>query len=279
MYPQLVQVNKKPIPFEFYTTEILWNAPHISKQMLAYHLNQDADKASRNKGFIDQSICWITSHFSIGRGARICDFGCGPGLYTLALAKEGAAVTGVDFSRRSIEYAKQTAALNQVSIHYVLDNYLEFETNEKFDLVMMIMCDFCVLSPNQRVRFLKKCRSMLKEDGIFLFDGYSVNAYEKVKESAIYEHALMDGFWSEEDYFGFLNIYKYPAEMVTLDQYTIVEAQRTWQVYNWLQYYDLNTLSETLRACGFEIAEKYRDVCGTAYAENADEFAVVAKLC
>lgn len=279
MYSQLVQINQRPTPFEFYTTEILWNDPHISKQMLAYHLDQETDKASRNKGFVNQSIRWITTHFSIGRGAQVCDFGCGPGLYTLGLAKEGAAVTGVDFSRRSIEYAEQTAALNHVSIHYVLDNYLEFETDEKFDLVMMIMCDFCVLSPYQRVHFLKKCRSMLNEKGVFLFDGYSLNAYEKVKELADYAHNSMDGFWSEEDYFGFLNVYKYPTEKVTLDQYTIVEAQRTWRVYNWLQYYNLNTLSETLRACGFKIAEKYSDVCGTAYAENADEFAVVATLC
>ena len=277
MFPQLVQINQRPKPFEFCTTEVLWNDPHISRKMLTYHLDENVDAASRKKAFIDQSIRWISSHFSLGQGTRICDFGCGPGLYTLGLAKLGASVTGVDFSQRSIEYAKQTAEANRVSIHYVLNNYLQYETDEKFDLIIMIMCDFCVLSPTQRMQFLQKCRRMLGEDGAFLFDGYLMNAFGKKKEMAIYQHSLMDGFWSEKEYYCFLNVFKYPEERVTLDQYTIIEENRTWQVYNWLQYYPFNNLTETLQTCGFEIAEKYGDVCGSAYSEEADEFAVVAR--
>lgn len=277
MFAQLVNINKKPKPFEFYTTETLWNDPYISKRMLASHLNENIDRASRKKVFIERSIDWIAAHFSVGAGTRVCDFGCGPGLYTLGLALKGADVTGVDFSQRSIEYARNAAQQRGVSIRYVFKNYLQYETDEKFDLIMMIMCDYCVLSPLQRKGFLQKCRRMLNEGGALLFDGYQLPAFDKINEVAIYQHLLMDGFWSDEDYYGFLNIYRYPEDKVTLDQYTIVQKNRTWQIYNWLQYYNLESLSKDIEACGLRIDEKFADVAGSEFSEEADEFAVVVR--
>lgn len=278
MYTQLAKMHVKPKPFEFYTTETLWNDPHISKMMLAAHLNEDLDRASRRKSFISQSVAWMADHFHLGTGTRICDFGCGPGLYTLEFARLGADVTGVDFSQRSIAYARQAAATAGVSVRYLLENYLQYETDEKFDLITMIMCDFCVLSPQQRKAFLQKCRRLLKEDGALVFDGYLLPAFEKSSESVLFQRRLMDGFWSEDDYFGFMHTYRYPAENVTLDQYTIIQKDRTWSVYNWLQYYSLETLTELVESCGLRIHEKYSDVAGSAFSADADEFAVVVKF-
>ncbi len=102
MFKQLKQFTRKPEPFAAYTTETLWNDPHISAQMLHFHLDENVDAASRNHDFIKRSTHWITDHFSVGKRTHVCDFGCGPGLYTLGLARSGADVTGVDFSKRSI---------------------------------------------------------------------------------------------------------------------------------------------------------------------------------
>ena len=84
---------------------------------------------------------WIAERFGVGDGAKIADFGCGPGLYTTRLARKGADVTGIDFSMRSIEYARKTAREEGLTVRYVNEDYLEYETDERFDLVMMIMCD------------------------------------------------------------------------------------------------------------------------------------------
>lgn len=35
-----------------------------------------------------------------------------------------------------------------------------------------------------------------------------------------------------------MNIFKYDDAKVVLDKYTIVEENRTCEVYNWLQYFD-----------------------------------------
>jgi len=76
MFDQIEQINNRPEPFEFYTAADLWTDDHTSKQMLAYHLNTDIDVSSRRGEFIDKSVEWIRSHFNVGAGTRIADFGC-----------------------------------------------------------------------------------------------------------------------------------------------------------------------------------------------------------
>lgn len=275
MFNELKKINEWPEPFEFITTEVLWNDPHISKQMLETHLNEDVDLASRRMTFIEKSVAWIVSRFSVGAGTRICDFGCGPGLYTIRLAETGAKVTGLDFSERSIGYARNAAQEKGLAIDYVLTNYLAYETTEKFDLITMIYCDFCALSLEQRNLLLTKFHGMLKDDGAILFDVCSELAFEKRNASASYAYQLHGGFYSAEDYFGFMNTFKYADEKIVLDKYTIVEESRTWQMYNWLQYFTPETLTTEIEACGLRVVELLGDVAGTPFDPAADEFAVV----
>ena len=181
MFEELERINQRPEPFQFYTASDLWTDKHTSKQMLAFHLNEAIDVSSRNAEFINRSVEWIASEFNIGRDFKIADFGCGPGLYAAPLAKRGANVTGIDFSGMSIEYAKEVAAREQLNISYVNQNYLEFETENRFDLVLMIMCDFCALSPTQRKGLLRKFNRILKPGGSVLLDVYSLSAFEQKK--------------------------------------------------------------------------------------------------
>jgi SAM-dependent methyltransferase len=277
MFKQLSNMGQRPKPFEFNTTELLWNDPYISKQMLDCHLNENLDAASRRKSFIDSSMQWITTHFSVGTQASVCDLGCGPGLYTLRLAQNGARVCGVDFSERSIAYARAAAAAAGLEIDYMQANYLEFETRNKFDLVSMIYCDFCVLDPDQRIAMLNKVRGLLNPGGVFLFDLCQGSALQRKTEGIHLLHSLHDGFWSAEEYYEFLNVFLYLQEQVSLDQYTIVQAERTWQVFNWLQYYSLSSIEGLLHQCGLVIAEKFADVCGADYAPKGDEFTLVVR--
>jgi SAM-dependent methyltransferase len=277
MYEELVEINRRPKPYETYTAEILWNDRHISKKMLEVHLNEELDLASRNKGFIEKSVEWMVSRFDIGTETRIADFGCGPGLYTTRLAEKGANVTGIDFSERSIRYAKETASQKNLDIDYVLQNYLEFETEKKFDLITLIFCDLCPLSPEQRKKILRMFYKYLDDDGYIFLDVVSLNGFDQREEVTSYEHLQLDGFWSAEDYYAFLNIYKYENEKVVLDKYTIIEEKRTREVYNWLQYYSLDSLKDEFEGNGFRIIERYSDVSGTPFIPDATQMAVVAE--
>ncbi|MEW5894478.1 MAG: methyltransferase domain-containing protein [Candidatus Omnitrophota bacterium] len=245
--------------------------------MLAFHLNEDVDVSSRNLTFIEHSVEWIASHFSLHEGSRVADFGCGPGLYAERLAKRGIQATGIDFSRRSIEYAKNKAVQDKLEINYINKNYLEFETDKRFDLILMIMCDFCALSPEQRKILLDKFSRFLKPDGRVLFDVYSLLSYNERIEESRHEENLLDGFWSGEQYDGFLNVFKYDAEKVVLDKYTIIQNNKTRVIYNWLQYFTPESLREELEKNGFIIENMFADVAGTPFTKSGKEFAVVVK--
>jgi len=277
VFEQLEKINRRPEPFEFYTASDLWTDEHTSEQMLKFHLNEGIDAASRNPAFIDRSVEWIAGRFNIEAGTKIADFGCGPGLYATRLAQRHAAVTGIDFSGRSIRYAREAADRKGLSIRYVNQNYLDFETADRFHLILMIMCDFCALSPAQRKQLLTKFQTLLEPGGSVLLDVYSLAALDQWEEKGIYGINLLDGFWSPHKYYGFLNTFKYPEEKLVLDKYTIVEPARTRTVYNWFQCFDREALAGECAECGFAVQDFYSDVAGSPFDQASREFAVVAK--
>ena len=277
MYLQLLDINFRPAPFAHYTAADLWTDEHTSSRMLSHHLNGSTDVSSRNTEFIEKSVAWIVSRFGLAESKSVADFGCGPGLYTTRLATSGADITGVDFSERSLRYACEQAKRNGMSIDYVYANYLDFATEKRFDLISLIMCDFCALSPNQRRVLLDKFFALLKPGGAVLLDVYSLCAFDAQKEDATYAHNLLDGLWSSEPYFGFQNTFKYSTEKVVLDKYTILEEQRERTIYNWLQYFSPETLTSELEDRGFVVEEILGDVAGAAFDSEAHEFAIVAR--
>ncbi len=278
MFDLIEKINERPVPFEFYTAEELWTNNHTSKQMLAYHLNGAIDVSSRNANFIENSVEWIIRYFKLDGNSCVADFGCGPGLYANKLSKCGANITGIDFSERSINYADKYAKENNLNANYVRCNYLEYNTDKKYDLIIMIMCDFCALSFEQRKTMLEKYYSLLKTGGKLLLDVYSYKAFAKREELAIYEPNQLAGFWSPNKYYGFVNIFKYDQEKVILNKYSIVEENLPIKtVYNWLEYFDKEKLANELTLAGFEIDNFFGNVAGSKFNPQNDEFAVVAK--
>ena len=275
MFKELKEINSRPKPFQFYTAEELWTNEHTAKQMLQYHLNEAVDLSSRNTNFIDRSVDWIVSRFGVDTTTEIADFGCGPGLYAKRLAEQGAKVTGIDFSENSLKYAKEVAEQEGLNIDYIHANYLEYETTKRFDLIIMIMCDFCALSPEQRRIMLTKFHSLLKPGGSVLLDVHSLNYFIERKESATYELNQLKGFWSPEDNYCFVNTFKYEEEKVTLDKYTIVEEAGTRIVYNWLQHFNKESLQDEFTAAGFKVEGIYSDVAGTPFNSESPEIAIV----
>lgn len=277
MFKELEKINNRPRPFEFYTASELWTNEYTAKQMLQYHLNESIDVSSRRAEFIDRSVEWIVSRFGVESTTTVADFGCGPGLYAKRLAEAGAQVTGIDFSENSLKYAKEVADQEGLNIDYINENYLNVETSKRFDLIIMIMCDFCALSPKQRKTLLAKFASFLKPGGFVLLDVYSLNMFDQKEESATYELNQLNGFWSPEDYYCFVNTFKYDSEKIILDKYTIIEPARQRVVYNWFQCYSQDALTQAFAEDGLAAEAFYSDVAGKAFSAESPEMALVAR--
>ena len=124
---------------------------------------------------------------------------------------------------------------------------------------------------------LSKFNSLLKQGGSLLLDVYSLNTFNQREESATYELNQLNGFWSPEDYYCFVNTFKYEKEKVILDKYTIIEESRKRVVYNWLQCYNKDSLRNEFEGNGFKVEELYSNVAGKAFISESTEIAIVAK--
>lgn len=274
MFRRLEEIGARPAQFQFYTARKLWTDPHIAKRMLSFHLSNGIDAASRSGEFMDRSALWIADTFNLGAGKTVLDLGCGPGLMASRLARLGTVITGVDFSSSSIEWARNAAEKEHLPVRYICADYLEAELTGTFDLITMIMCDFCALSPVQRRTLVKKCRSLLKPGGAVLLDVYSMAAFNAAAERIEFGRNLMDGFWAPGDYWGFHSSFKYPDEKVTLDKYSIFTPEEDFVVYNWLQHFTPESLASEFTE--FSSTRILGDVAGGGYSPESREFAIVA---
>ena len=62
-------------------------------------------------------VQWIAQHAQLA-GAKTLDIGCGGGILSEALAREGAVVTALDMAEDSIEIAREHAKISQLAIDY-----------------------------------------------------------------------------------------------------------------------------------------------------------------
>lgn len=273
MYDFFLKLASKPEPFSASTIKTLWTKPHLAAQMLRYHLDDGTPLASRPRAEIKDIVAFINRYRSL-KGLRVCDLGCGPGLYTNEFASHGAEVVGIDFSLNSIAYAQAHRA---PGTSFQVGDYLDDELPTGFDLVCLIYTDFCSLSPQQRAHLLGRIKAMLKPGGLFILDVNSVHVLEGYSEETEIAAGLMGGFWAAGDYIGIRQEYAYPKDDLSLTRFTIVEPEEQWMVYNWRQCYTVDSIRLELARNGFRMPAVYGDLKGAHVSGTSALYGVFAE--
>lgn len=261
VYQELSALLRKPELYEK-TPEKFWNDPHISGSMLAIHLNPDTDAASRKPEAIDRTVEFVLS--LLPKKASLLDIGCGPGLYTRRFNKRGLNVTGLDFSARSIAWARE----NDPDSEYILQDYLQMDFDNRFDMVTLIWCDYGALVPKDRQNLLRRIHKALKPGGLFLFDVYTKHRYDGFKESTSWEVSDQGGFWSPNPHLCFSAQFCY-EEGIGVSRYVILEDGNTREFNIWDTGFTREMLREELRLHGFRPVDFYSDAEGRPFDESS----------
>lgn len=276
MMNKIFEYLKKPEVYAESTSKF-WADEHISKYMLEAHLNPNWEAASRKHDFIDSSVEWIVKVAPNETYKKILDLGCGPGLYAERFAEKGYLVTGIDFSKRSIEYAKQQSREKSLGIEYIYKNYLDIEYKEEFDLITLIYCDFGVLSHKSREILLKKIYDAMKFGGKFIVDVFTPKNYEGKGESDTWYLNEGEGFWSSKTHLCIQSHYIYEDD-IRLNQYTIINEDGEANAYRvWDHYYTKHTIVEELKNAEFKNIEVFSDVSGNFYDEESKTMCIVVE--
>ncbi|WP_148410678.1 class I SAM-dependent methyltransferase [Murimonas intestini] len=266
-FPELYEPSSAPF----------WDDVHISKSMLDAHLDPDFDGASRNMAFMKASAEWICSICSPVRGKKLLDLGCGPGIYDKMFCEAGFEVTGIDISRRSIQYAAGQAKQDGMDIEYICKNYLEMDYQGIYDVATLIYCDFGVLSPKDRRSLLIKIKRALKPGGILILDGFTQEQLKGYKEGSTVEY-LDGGFWKDAPYICIQRNRLYPDTRNYLEQYIIISEDDCQCYNNWNQIFSRESFDMELRQAGFEDMEYFGDVAGEKCLEGSETICAVARL-
>ncbi len=271
----LQALQQKPAPFTP-GEPLFWDDPHISAQMLETHLDPETDLASRKPETIEKSVAWIVDELGLQAGDALLDLGCGPGLYASRFAPLGLHVTGVDYSRRSIAYARGEAERQNLEITYRYENYLDLQDEGLYDAALLIFGDYCVLNPANRHKLLGNVRRALKPGGHFVLDVTTPNlVYHQGDKSRWY--AAEAGFYRPTPHLVLENGFAYPDERIYLDQYIVIAEDGAVKVYrNWFQDFTREMIEQELSTAGFHVRGVWSDLSGTPYEEGSEWIGVVA---
>jgi SAM-dependent methyltransferase len=226
-----------------------WDDEYISKNMLKTHLDSNTDAASRKPGFLDRSANWIAKIAPPAQYTSLLDLGCGPGLYAERFSAAGYSVTGVDFSRRSIGYAKEQTLLHGTNIDYHYQDYLTIDYTEQFDVITLIYLDYAALSDNHRLALLKKVYQALKPNGKFIFD-VSTPIMRK-GEMCSWKYYENGGFFSEGPYICLESVRQYDEASTKLSQYIVVTEDGVECYCIWDRFFTKEALLSEVQTVGF----------------------------
>lgn len=105
-------------------------------------------------------------------GKRVLDVGCGGGILSESMARQGATVSGIDMSAQPLQIAREHAQQNGLQIDYqqiTVEDLLAksiADQTEKFDVITCMEMLEHVPDPSAVV---KSCQALLKADGVLFF--------------------------------------------------------------------------------------------------------------
>jgi len=272
----LSRFTSRPALFEL-GEALFWDDPHISKSMLAAHLAADSDGASRSRETIEKTVNHLISTATLQQDDTVLDLGCGPGLYSNRLCRYGMAITGIDISERSIEYARKVAREQGLNSTYLCGNFFDLDYDCQFDRVLQIYGEMSTFSDQARNRLLQIIHKALKDDGLFIFDVSTRNLRmrEGLKNRWYFAE---EGFWRPHRHAVLELGFDYPEDDIWLDQYIVIDETGNSKTYRlWFHDYSLVTITEALNENGFALEQVWGDLTGTTYESGNDWIAIVAK--
>jgi SAM-dependent methyltransferase len=118
----------------------------------------------------ESEIGWILGHVRPPAGARVLDVPCGFGRHSLALARRGFQVTGVDLSETELERAGQRALAAGVSLRLVRQDMRDLEFSHEFDLALNLFSSIGYFSDDEDQLLLERLWMALRQGGTLVLD-------------------------------------------------------------------------------------------------------------
>ncbi|MCC8180138.1 MAG: class I SAM-dependent methyltransferase [Planctomycetes bacterium] len=270
-------IGREPVASWRGGEKIPWNEPDFSARMLANHLDQNHDWASRRNPLISKHVEWLNRQ--IGASASILDLACGPGLYTQRLAALGHSCVGVDFSPAAIRYACEQAESAGLDCEYVLSDIRQYQPDRRFDCVMLIFGELNVFSRQDAETIMALCSRALKPGGLLLTEIHSFASVMEIGLTPPSWYSSHSGLFSTQPHLCLEERGWDASSAAAVTRYCIIDAATgsTYEYGSLMQAYRDDEIDSMLAQAG---CTRPRVLARDEW-ESGDDFAdkLVARVC
>jgi SAM-dependent methyltransferase len=273
-------VNREPTPAPWSEGDnIPWDEPAFSDRMLAEHLSQEHDLASRRSATIDEHVDWIFAAVLGGRPARVLDLGCGPGLYAHRLASLGCEVVGLDFSPASIRHAGEVAEDRGLRCRFIRADLRDAAFGDGFDLVIMVFGQLNVFPRDRATEIVSKAHAALEPGGCLLLELQDADQIRKGGEAGPSWYSAPTGLFSDTPHLVLQENSWHAEARASTIRFMVIDAVtgavRSYALSN--EAYSDEELDRALRSAGFGEVQRFPSLRGTPATEETDLPVVVAR--
>lgn len=237
-----------------------WDDSAFSERMLREHLDDSHGAASRVAEERAVQLEWLWKKLALEPGARVLDVTCGPGLYAVELARQGAHVEGVDFGPAAVAYARDLASAEGVAERCT---FVEADVRQhdfgrgRFDAALFLYGQLAVFPREEAQQLLEAVAAALSSGGrlcVELLDQQRVDRQESTwwftGESGLWGDApflsLGERFWYEEGQISCERYYTLHLDTGELDEILLCD-----------QTYAAEEMVGMMRRAGFSAVDVY----------------------
>ncbi|MGQ4807383.1 Ubiquinone biosynthesis O-methyltransferase, mitochondrial [Candidatus Entotheonellaceae bacterium PAL068K] len=158
--------TRRPRPCPFVDIDGLpWADPAFSRHFLR--------TATRRPHHTRREIAFLERSGVLAPGRRILDLACGGGRHSLAMARYGAVVTGIDVGPATITAARRRARRAGLSIEFEQGDLRCLEYDGIFDAVTFLFGCFTEMPRAPAQDVLRRISRSLRPGGLFVLDVYT----------------------------------------------------------------------------------------------------------
>jgi SAM-dependent methyltransferase len=157
---------RKPRPRPFVDVGSLpWNDESFSRHFLR--------TATRGERYTRREVAFLERYGILAPGRRILDIACGGGRHSLAMARQGAVVTGIDLGPAAIALARRRARRAGVCVEFSQGDARHLAYEAAFDAVTFLFGCFTEMPQEQAQLCLQRIQRSLRPGGLFVLDVYA----------------------------------------------------------------------------------------------------------
>ena len=217
-------VSRPPLRPSADGEKLPWDEPAFSVRMLAEHLSQAHDRASRRIEVIDRQVEWLQRVVMQGRASRVLDLCCGPGFYCSRLARFGHTCAGIDFAPAAIEHARTEAERGGLECEYRLQDVRAGGYGDGFGLVTLLSGELNVFTPAAARGIVLAAREALLPEGALVLEVHTEDYVRKVGEGAPRWSAQKRGLFSDSPHLLLRERAWIPESRTSVERFLVIDA-------------------------------------------------------